>query len=153
MAQKSKKEFIITQALPLFLDNGFKATSIDLVVKQCGVSKPTVYNHFPDKAALIEAVIGHWVENNQPELGAIKTKKAFERAIQKQWLTDETIGFYALVIGEGRQFPLAKRVFWTRYDAIWQVSLIDAANQSSLAFDYPVELIIDQQLLSRLKQI
>jgi AcrR family transcriptional regulator len=33
MAQKSKKNQIANAALPLFLDNGFKGTSIDMVVK------------------------------------------------------------------------------------------------------------------------
>jgi TetR/AcrR family transcriptional regulator of autoinduction and epiphytic fitness len=61
MAQKSKKEHITAVALPLFLQNGFKGTSIDVVVKQSSVSKPTVYNHFPDKAALILAVVEQWV--------------------------------------------------------------------------------------------
>ena len=153
MAQKSKREFIIAQALPLFLDNGFKATSIDLVVKQCGVSKPTVYNHFPDKVALIAAVIEYWVEINQPDLRVIKTKKAFERVIQTRWLTDEAIGFYALVIGEGRRFPVARQYFWARYDENWRGALIATFDQSLHALDYPVELIIDQQLLSRLKQL
>ncbi|MEM7562893.1 MAG: TetR/AcrR family transcriptional regulator [Pseudomonadota bacterium] len=44
MAQKSKKDHIVATALPLFLENGFKGTSIDLVVKASEVSKPTVYN-------------------------------------------------------------------------------------------------------------
>jgi AcrR family transcriptional regulator len=51
MAQRSKKDHIAAAALPLFLENGFKGTSIDMVVRVSGVSKPTVYNHFPDKAA------------------------------------------------------------------------------------------------------
>ena len=56
MAQKSKKDHIIATALPLLLEKGFKGTSIDMVVKACGVSKPTVYNHFSDKGALFREI-------------------------------------------------------------------------------------------------
>ena len=42
MARPSKKEFIVEQAAQLFLQQGYKGTSIDTVVAQCKVSKPTV---------------------------------------------------------------------------------------------------------------
>ena len=66
MAQKSKKALVATAALPLFLQNGFKGTSIDMVVKASGVAKATVYNHFPDKAALMLATLSGWIEINKP---------------------------------------------------------------------------------------
>ncbi len=74
MAQKSKRNYIVEMALPLFLEHGFKGTSIDLVVKKSGVSKPTVYNHFPDKIALMLAVVENWCETQQPEIGIIKLR-------------------------------------------------------------------------------
>lgn len=53
----SKKQHIIAVASQLFAKYGYQGTSIDLVVREAGVSKPTVYNNFPSKQALLQALI------------------------------------------------------------------------------------------------
>ncbi|EPJ46243.1 MAG: hypothetical protein OFPI_34540 [Osedax symbiont Rs2] len=53
----SKKQHIIAVASQLFAKYGYQGTSIDLVVREAQVSKPTVYNNFPSKQALLQAVI------------------------------------------------------------------------------------------------
>ena len=53
----SKKQVILDTARNLFAETGYQGTSIDLVVKQAGVSKPTVYNNFPTKQALLLALM------------------------------------------------------------------------------------------------
>jgi AcrR family transcriptional regulator len=153
MAQRSKKDHIVACALPLFLTNGFKGTSIDQVVKESTVSKPTVYNHFPNKAALMLAVIEQWVATHQPEVPTTKDLQSLERIINKQWLTQDTVNFYALVIGEGRRFPAAKNNFWEHFDKPWRTALINASTQTSSLPASPIEMFIDQQLLIRLKQL
>ena len=153
MAQRSKKDHIIQAALPLFLEHGFKGTSVDLVVKISGVSKPTVYNHFADKAALMYSVIETWVENHQPKLDPIRNQQALAKIIEKKWLTSETVSLYALVIGEGRRFPEAKHLFWHSFDENWQKALVDSADKSTLLLDQPVKMLIDQHLISQLKEI
>jgi len=151
MAQKSKRSYIVEMALPLFLEHGFKGTSIDLVVKISGVSKPTVYNHFPDKTALILAVVQNWCDRQQPIISSINSKKMLENEIDKKWLSDDSVKFYALVIGEGRRFEEAKQTFWKEFDTRWR----QAFAESSKAIVSPAELdlILDQQLLRRLKQL
>jgi AcrR family transcriptional regulator len=153
MAQKSKKEHIIRTALTLFLEHGFKGTSVDLVVKISGVSKPTVYNHFPDKAALMHSVIKTWVENNQPTISLIKDSLALTAIIEDQWLTSEALSLYALVIGEGRRFPDAKHFFWHSFDANWQKAFTNAVDNSALPVGLTVEALLDQYLITRLKKI
>lgn len=153
MAQKSKKDYIAHTALPLFLENGFKGTSIDLVVKHSGVSKPTVYNHFPDKAALVQAVIERYCEQHQPELNEIKTIESFRQTIQEIWLTSDTVDLYALVIGEGKRFIEAKKLFWKHFDASWRNAVIGAANAGGLGDQDKLAQRIDQMLLERLKNL
>ena len=51
----SKKSHIIESAGQLFCELGYQGTSIDLVVQQAEVSKPTVYNNFPSKLVLYKA--------------------------------------------------------------------------------------------------
>ncbi len=53
----SKKQVILDAARQLFATSGYQGTSIDLVVQTAGVSKPTVYNNFPTKQALLIALL------------------------------------------------------------------------------------------------
>lgn len=151
MAQKSKRNYIVEMALPLFLEQGFKGTSIDLVVKISGVSKPTVYNHFPDKTALMLAVVQNWCDQRRPIVNPIKTRKMLDNEIDKTWLNDDTVKFYALVIGEGRKFGEAKKIFWEEFDARWRQAF--AESSEALVSPNELDLILDQQLLHRLKQL
>jgi TetR/AcrR family transcriptional regulator of autoinduction and epiphytic fitness len=153
MAQKSKKEHIIQTALPLFLEHGFKGTSVDLVVKISGVSKPTVYNHFPDKAALMHSVIETWVDTHQPKISPIDNALALNRVIETKWLTGEALSLYALVIGEGRRFSEAKHLFWHSFDENWQKALINSTDKHALPIDLTVKVLMDQHLISQLKKI
>ncbi len=153
MAQKSKRNYIVEIAQPLFLEHGFKATSIDLVVKQSGVSKPTVYNHFPDKSALMLAVVQQWCDKNPPGPVVIKERASFEKVIQSNWLSKEAVQFYALVIGEGRRFTEAKQIFWDSYDATWRHALIKSAKAAKLAEHFNLEQRMDQLLLNRLRSL
>ena len=151
MAQRSKKEYIATSALPIFLENGFKGTSIDMVVKLAGVSKPTVYNHFPDKAALMEAVLAIWIENNKPVIMPVRDLNELDELVRKHWLTDEAVRLYALVIGEGWRFPQAKRLFWEQFDRLWRKALSYVSDHSSGLEQASIDMRLDHQLLSRLK--
>jgi TetR/AcrR family transcriptional regulator of autoinduction and epiphytic fitness len=151
MAQRSKKEYIATSALPLFLENGFKGTSIDMVVKLAGVSKPTVYNHFPDKAALMKAVLAIWIENNKPVIMPVRDLNELDELVRRHWFTDEAVRLYALVIGEGWRFPQAKRLFWEQFDRLWRKALSYVSDHSSGLEQASIDLRLDHQLLSRLK--
>jgi len=57
MPAVSKREQIISQALTLFYQNGFNATGIDKIIKEAGVSKKTLYNHFRSKDELVLATL------------------------------------------------------------------------------------------------
>jgi len=153
MAQKSKKAYIIEAALPLFLENGFKGTSIDMVVKQCGVSKPTVYNHFPGKPALMLAILEYWIEANKPLIAPIKDESALFGFAKSKWLSDDAVRFYALVIGEGWRFPHAKTLFWEQFDGKWRKALTYLLEHTPGLHQDSFEALLDQLLLNRLKQL
>ena len=153
MAQRSKKDYIAASALPLFLENGFKGTSIDMVVKLSKVSKPTVYNHFPDKAALMLAVMSLWIDNNKPLIMPIRDLSELDEFVRSHWLTDEAVRFYALVIGEGWRFPQAKRCFWEQFDRLWRKALSYVTDHSSSLDQASIDLRLDHQLLNRLKHL
>ena len=47
------KENIVQKALLLFLKYGFKTATMDDIAQEMGVSKKTIYNHFPTKENLV----------------------------------------------------------------------------------------------------
>ncbi|MFJ2539948.1 MULTISPECIES: TetR/AcrR family transcriptional regulator [unclassified Pseudomonas] len=52
-----KREAIIQAAIAEFRANGFEITSMDKIAATAGVSKRTVYNHFPSKEALFAEIL------------------------------------------------------------------------------------------------
>ena len=153
MAQKSKKMQISAAALPLFLDNGFKGTSIDMVVKSSQVSKATVYNHFPDKAALILATLALWIEANKPLIAPVRGLQDFDKFVHRHWLSDEAVRLYALVIGEGWRFPEARQLFWQQYDRLWRKALGYLSSNADGIEVVAIEMRLDHHLLQRLRQL
>jgi TetR/AcrR family transcriptional regulator of autoinduction and epiphytic fitness len=152
MAQKSKKEHIIDQALPLFLAQGFKGSSIDMVVKQSAVSKPTVYNHFPNKAALMLAMVSRWICTHKPVIVPIGNQQSLEQFIDQVWLSADTVSFYALVIGEGWRFAEAKALFWSDFDQPWRKAMCFSWPRNDYPNPESIELLLDKHLLGRLKR-
>jgi TetR/AcrR family transcriptional regulator of autoinduction and epiphytic fitness len=57
-----KRETILDAATVAFRDEGFECTSMDRIAELAGASKRTVYNHFPSKEALFEAVVSRLVD-------------------------------------------------------------------------------------------
>ncbi|MBV6752281.1 TetR/AcrR family transcriptional regulator [Pseudomonas chlororaphis] len=54
-----KREAIIQAAIEAFRADGFEATSMDKIAAKAGVSKRTVYNHFPSKEELFAEIMHH----------------------------------------------------------------------------------------------
>jgi len=53
------KEKIIHTSSELFLNLGFKSVTMDDIANALGISKKTIYVHFPNKTKLVEAVTFH----------------------------------------------------------------------------------------------
>ena len=49
------KEEIIIKAANLYLNLGFKSVTMDDLANELGISKKTIYSHFPNKAKLVQA--------------------------------------------------------------------------------------------------
>lgn len=55
-----KRQLILDTAHRLFSDTGFASVSVDQVAQAAGVSKLTVYYHFPTKEALVHEVLENY---------------------------------------------------------------------------------------------
>ena len=53
----SRRDHLVATALQLFCAHGFHATGIDRVLRESGVAKKTLYNHFQSKDELIIAAL------------------------------------------------------------------------------------------------
>lgn len=152
MAQASKKDQIADSALAIFLNNGFKGTSIDLLVKVSAVSKPTVYNHFPDKAALLDYVIDKWLQTATVPTIQAATEVEFARLLSYDFFTDETVKMFALMIGEGRRFVKSRQKFLAVFSAIWRGEVDRWADQHQFDNEH-MQMLFSHQLLLQLTQV
>lgn len=57
------KDNIIHKSAELFLNYGFKSVTMDDIANEMGISKKTIYQHFPNKTKLVEAVTFNLFEN------------------------------------------------------------------------------------------
>jgi AcrR family transcriptional regulator len=63
MLTEQKKNEILNSASAVFLEQGFERASMDGVAKKAGCSKATLYNYFPSKERLFEAVVRTYSTN------------------------------------------------------------------------------------------
>ena len=69
-----QKEEIIARSEKLFLQLGIRSVSMDDIASKLGISKKTLYQHFDNKDALVEAVILTHVERERESIAAICSK-------------------------------------------------------------------------------
>jgi AcrR family transcriptional regulator len=78
------RQRIVEAAVHLHGTAGPAATSIAAIAERAGVTRLTVYRHFPDETALFEACSGHWLSQQTPpqpqEWGAIEDPEERLRA-------------------------------------------------------------------------
>lgn len=87
------KEKIIEVASLLFVEHGVKSITIDRIVKQLHTSKRTIYKHFEDKTALLEACLATYHQTIRKENQDIIN--ASENAIQAMGYLHQRIVFRA----------------------------------------------------------
>ncbi len=56
------KDNIIENASDLFLTYGFKSVTMDDIANKMGISKKTIYGHFPNKTKLVETTTYHMLD-------------------------------------------------------------------------------------------
>lgn len=105
---------ILTAALDVFSEHGFRATKMEEVARRAGVSKGAVYLYFPTKEELFRAVIQDAVAPNFEVLKALVSQApCFETALKisvpgmaEKMLQDGQItGVIKLIIAESRARP------------------------------------------------
>jgi TetR/AcrR family transcriptional regulator len=65
------RERLLDEALTLFSQKGYAATGIRDILQAAGVTQPTLYHHFADKASLLQALIERHYGESQEQLAEI----------------------------------------------------------------------------------
>jgi len=113
---------ILTAALDVFSEHGFRAARMEEVARRAGVSKGAVYLYFPTKEELFRAVIEDAVAPNFEVLKALVSKApSFEMALKtgvpglaEKMLQDGQItGVIKLIIAESRNQPELAEFWYT----------------------------------------
>src|SRR5271165_7191068 len=106
---------ILDAAQELFLEKGFRSTSIDEIAEMAPASKPTIYAHFPGKEALFTAVVGRTIneltdfEGFAPQGRTVEDKlTSLAREIVERFIED-TLDLTRATIAEAKRFPELSR--------------------------------------------
>jgi TetR/AcrR family transcriptional repressor of mexJK operon len=115
-----KAESILAAAKQAFLAGGFGFVSMDVIAREAGVSKATVYAHFGSKEELFGAVIGRECEQRFAGLSADELDPGDVRAsltvlgrrFLELLLSPDAIALHRIILGEVSRFPVLGEIFW-----------------------------------------
>ncbi len=103
---------ILDHATAVFLSRGYAATSIEVIARQAGVAKRTIYARWRGKPALflgvLQRLVSSWISSADAWPPADDLEAALRVAahgILKVGLTHEAIALHRLMVAEAGRFP------------------------------------------------
>ncbi|TKC92695.1 TetR/AcrR family transcriptional regulator [Trinickia terrae] len=116
----AKSLTVLNAARKIFLTHGFSAATTDMIQREAGVSKSTVYAHYPSKEALFVAVIEAECSASTGAIRGItfhpgkleETLTAVARAYLSVILSPSALALFRVVIAEAPTFPNLARAFY-----------------------------------------
>jgi AcrR family transcriptional regulator len=121
---RTRRYEIVEATTDLFLENGFAGTSMSAVAKACGITKASLYHHFPGKDDLFAACITKGYASALDDLATLVERSDLapneKLGIAIDRLYDRTIaspvGRMSPLIAEvSRAFPNVARAFHSEY--------------------------------------
>lgn len=115
-----KREQIIKVATQMFIERGYSAVTMDSIAEAAPVSKPTLYNHFENKAALFYAVMEEKTSAIFLMLkDVIEHEAPVEETLNQMGLhfldvimKPEAVAMYSIMISESKNFPELSKMFY-----------------------------------------
>jgi AcrR family transcriptional regulator len=117
---QTRRAQILDAATEVFVENGYGAATIDLVVSRAGASKATIYSFFGGKEGLFTAIVEERAERILAALPHVgidhvdvrTTLTEIGRRYMKVAMSPDAIGLYRLILAEGARFPELARTFY-----------------------------------------
>lgn len=115
-----KAAVVLAGAREIFLAHGFAASTTDMIQQAAGVSKSTVYSHYPNKEALFTAVVEAECERSLATIRGLTFSDSrlegvldeVARAYLDIVLSPDTLALLRVVVGEAPRFPELARRFY-----------------------------------------
>jgi AcrR family transcriptional regulator len=120
---------IIDAARELFTEHGYNGCSVDAILERAGSSKGAFYHHFPDKSAVLEALIEEFEQEGLRRVvewtaGITSTLEVMRAATANflDWCTDPTIRQIVLIDA----LPVLGFERWHAIDDRYTLDLVEA---------------------------
>ena len=149
LSAAGRRATLLQTAEAVFLDRGFHIATMNDIARQAGMSKKTIYQLFPGKASLFEALLADRlrilpavIENDGRALRAVLID-ALCRAVEHA-LTERQIALFRLMVADAAG-PTDALTPWERSGVVGQSSaalaqwLAAEAEKGTLRVDNPVE--------------
>ncbi len=115
----AKRAQIQISGQKLFLQHGFSKTSMDVISKDSGVSKATIYNYYSSKEELLTDILENTIQNlltNQLSIidndHSFQTLDEFHQILSKvgyqmvtTLMSEECLGLIRIIIAENKTLP------------------------------------------------
>lgn len=113
---------ILSVASQSFMENGYAGTSMSSIAAELGGSKGTLWNYFPSKEDLFEAVMEEKTRNFKAEMIEIlnptkhveETLNCYATNLLRKVTSPEAVALHRLAVGEASRFPEMSRIFFER---------------------------------------
>lgn len=107
-------------ARAVFMTEGFEGASIDDIARKAGISKATLYRHFPDKTALFREVVRQELGKKNAEFPPFAAEACgldivlfeFARASIQFVFSPCGLGIYRTAVAESERFPEIAESFY-----------------------------------------
>jgi len=114
-----RRDAIIDAAHDCFVAEGYGAASMSTIAARIGGSKGTLYNYFPSKEDLFDAVVRRSCDRLQAEIssfpqnGTLQARLvAIAEVLLNHILSPQALAISRMVIAEGERFPELARLFY-----------------------------------------
>lgn len=120
MKKRHKSEVILDAARSVFFKHGYSAATTDMIQREAGVSKSTVYAYYAGKEALFFTVVETECARFVEKMNGItfrpgylrETLSAFAHAYLSIILSAKGLSLFRLVVAESARFPQLLQKFY-----------------------------------------
>ena len=118
---KEKRTKILEVATKLFIEQGYKNTSLDQIVAICGGSKQTLYRYFSNKEGLFIEVLTHNIKDSVESVFQLSEKnneplqitlECFALNYLKGLCTNPLLGLFRIISADFNKHYLVSQQFW-----------------------------------------
>ena len=120
MLREEKLSDVIRGARSVFFEHGLAGARVDQIADAAGVSKATMYAHFPSKTALFTEVVSRECDMLAEELETLlraqgpteETLQSFSDALISLVFSNAYIRLYRICVAEAGRFPEIGKLFF-----------------------------------------